>query len=126
VGVGDGDAILDVETADLIEVTRGSSGVGKELGNDGNLLGGIDGLARAVEVLDSHAVRVKVASVLVANTSSTVIAITALITRATVWPISSAGVGSIGGGDGVGFPDIQLVTAGTIFTATGVDISRVW
>ena len=47
------------------------------LSDDGDLLGGVDRLAAPEEVLVAHAVRVEVASVLVAETAVAVVTVTA-------------------------------------------------
>lgn len=58
-------AYLSIETLDVSESSRA---VGDELGDNGDLLGGIDGLSRAVEGGVAHTVGVEVTSVVVTNT----------------------------------------------------------
>lgn len=53
VGVGEDGAVLDVEALDVGKVAAGAD----ELGDDGHLLGGVQGLAGAVELTVTHAVR---------------------------------------------------------------------
>ncbi len=66
-GVGDDDAILDVESADLGPSSGSCIAIGNELGNDSELRAGIDGQALSVEVGRTHAVRVEIASISVAK-----------------------------------------------------------
>lgn len=75
-GVGDGLAVLDVEAVDLAQRTRGGAVVGNELGHHGEGLGGVEGHAGTVELGIAHAVRVEVASRLVAKTLGAGIPIT--------------------------------------------------
>jgi hypothetical protein len=60
-------AVLDVEAADLDKRAGRRASVGNELGDDGDLLGGVDSLARPKEGGIAHAVRVKIAPVLVTH-----------------------------------------------------------
>lgn len=64
VRLSDGLSVLDIEALDL----HGIAGA-DELSDDSELLGGIDGLALAVEVLNSHAVAVEVTAIRVADAS---------------------------------------------------------
>jgi hypothetical protein len=121
-GVLDDLAVLDVETADLLESTISGAVGGDELGHDGELGASINGLARAIERSVAHTVRVEVATVLVADTTIAVVAITALSTRAAVLAFDGATVGGIGGRDLVGLPDIHFVTARSVFTGTSVRV----
>jgi len=68
-GVLDDNVVLDIDTADFLEGSSISSISSQELGNDGDLLGSIDNLAGSVEGGVTHAVRVEIASILVADTS---------------------------------------------------------
>lgn len=122
--VGDDDTILDVEALDVGESTGGGSVIGDELGDDGELGLGVDGLAWAVEVEAALAVRVEVTSIRVASSSITVVAVssTASIASAHRLAGSVARVGSVGVRDGVGLPEIHLSTARTVVTDTGVRI----
>jgi hypothetical protein len=121
-GVGDNLAILDVETADLTKSTAGSTVGSDELSDDGDLLGGVDGQAGTEEGGITHAVGVEIASILVADTTIALIAITALGAGATVLTLDTAAVGCIGGSVLVGFPDIHLVTARAILALAGVGV----
>ncbi len=122
-GVLDDYTILDVDAADFLESTSVGSVGGQELGDDGHLLGGIDDETGSVERGVTHAVRVEVASILVANSTISVVTITACGSRAAVWAIDAAAVGSIGGRDRVGFPDIHLIAACSVLTLSGIWIS---
>jgi hypothetical protein len=128
VGVGDDDTVLDIETADFRESTAGGSSGGQELGDNGEWLGGIDtGESWAVEVLDTIAVRVEVASALVANTSRAV-SITAVVAASTaaVRTIDCARMGGIGGRDGVGLPEIHFIAACAVFALSAVGAVGIW
>ena len=118
--VGDDLAVLDVEALDLAQFAAGLD----ELRDDGDLLGGVDGEALAVEALVALAVRVEVASVGVAVAGVAVrgVGTAAGVALARVVGGVGAGVRSIGAGDAVGLPDIHLSTASTKVTNTGVDI----
>ena len=59
-------AVLDPEAADLNEVTVGLVVLGDKLGDNGDILGRVDGLVRSVEVA-LQPPRVNVATVLVAS-----------------------------------------------------------
>ena len=99
-GVRDHSAVLDVEALDGGEGTVVS---GDELGDDRELLGRVHSHARAVEVLDSLAVRVEVASVGVAVTGITSIRVgaAAVITTARVLANGGARVRGEGRRDAV-------------------------
>lgn len=126
-GLKDDLAVLDPGTTDLDEFTGCGHIVSDELGDDSDLLGGIDGLSWTVEVLFTLTEGVEVATVLVANTSISVVAITALDgVLASVKTVVLADVWGIGVGDGVGFPDIHLGTAGTSLSETSVGIGGGW
>jgi len=122
-GVLDDLAVLDVDTADFLESSSVGSVGGQELGDDGHLLGGIEDETGAIERGVTHAVRVEVASILVANTTISVVTVTALGSRAAVWAVDAAAVGSIGGGDRVGFPEIHLIAACAVLALSGIGIS---
>jgi hypothetical protein len=124
-GVLDDYTILDVDTADFLERTSIGSVSSDELGDDGDLLGGIDSLAGSVEVLLTLAVRVEVASILVADTTISVITVTAVVSEAAVWSILAARVRGVGGGDGVGLPDIHLIAACAVLALSGVGVAGV-
>lgn len=114
-------AVLDIEALDLTEI---ASRVLEELGDDGELLGGIDGLALTVEGGVTHAVRVEVATIGIASTAIAVVGVgtTARVALAHVLVDGGAGVGSESGRDLVGLPDIHLRAASTVVTDTSVGI----
>lgn len=111
-------AVLDVEALDLAELRAGAD----ELGDDCHLLGGVEGGAGAIEVLNTHAVAVEIATVLVADTSVAVVAITAGGASALLETCALAGMGSVGGGDGVSLPDIHLWAASTDLASSSVGV----
>lgn len=110
-------AALHVEALDLQVVARAN-----ELRDDGELLRRVDCLALAVEILDSHAVAVEVAAVLVADALVAVIAVTAVGARASNDTRALAGVGSVCGRDAVSLPDVHLSAAGASGAGTGVGV----
>lgn len=119
--VRDNDAVLHVEALDLGE----SAGrVLEELGHDGHLLGSIDRLANAVELLVAHAVRVEVATIGIAHTGIPVIAVgaTAVVALAAGLVDFLARMGSIGSGHVVGLPNIHLGAARAITTGAAVGV----
>jgi len=122
-GVLDDLAVLYVDATDLLEFAVGSAIRGDELGNDGKFLLCVDGHARSVERLVTHAVGVEVAAIWVADSAVAVVGGVALGVGASVLPRHGAWMGSVGGSDGVGFPDIHLVTAGAIFSISTVGIA---
>ena len=111
---------MNIETLDVHESTGGSSGVSDELSDNGEWLGGVDGLAWTIEVEIAHAVRVDVASVSIALRSISV-ANTAVEARALVKAVGAvARMRSICVGNGVGLLDIHLVAASAEATSTSV------
>lgn len=64
--VGISDAVLNIKALDLVDSAGSSSGISKELSNNGQWLGGIDCLAWSIESSVTLAVRVEVASVRIA------------------------------------------------------------
>jgi hypothetical protein len=119
VGVLEDGAALDVEALDLRELGAGAD----ELGDNGHLLGAVQSHARAVEVTDTHAVAVEIATVLVAKTTVAVVTVTAAYVVGALLETSAlAGMGSVGGGDGVGLPDVHLWAASTDLTLAGVRV----
>ena len=123
-GVGVGLAVLDVEAADLVESAGVSAVDSDELSDDGELGGSVDGLASSVERLVTHAVRVEITSVLVADTIVPLVAITALgIAGASCCAADGARVGSEGGGLRVGLPDVHLRAAAAHGTGTRVGVA---
>ena len=123
-GVGENDAVLDIEALDALERTGGGVISCDELSDDGDLLGGVHLLARAEEGGVAHAVRVEVASILVANAGIAVSSITAVESGAASESVTLAGVRSIGSSVAVGFPDVHLGTAGSVAASTAVYIVR--
>jgi hypothetical protein len=119
------DAVLDVEAADLGEGTSVGTVSGDELGHDGELGVGVDGLASSVEAGVAHAVGVVVTAVLVADTlvALALTGITTVDAVAAVWTLLGATVGSVGVGDLVGLPDIHFIAARAIATLTGVGVA---
>jgi len=127
VGVGDDNTVLDIEAADLLEGTGVGTVSSDELSDNSHLLGGIKGLAFTIELLVAHTEGVEVTTILVANGGVSAVSITALSgTVTSILSLFGARMGSIGGGDLVGFPDIHLRTASTISSATGVGVSIRW
>ena len=136
--VGDDNIILDVESSDFTESAGGCAVSSDELGDDGEGLGGVDGFASSVEVESTHTVGVEIASISITNrrVSGTNTAIGTAATsllgdRAGMTIIySQSGIHkrhcfdlrSVGGRDDVGFPDIHLVTARSVFSRTGIHI----
>lgn len=123
-GVGNNLAILDVEATDLDEVAGGGVVVGDELSNDRELLGGVDELVRAVVLPVALTVRVEVTTIGVAETSISVGSVALLASAALKASLVGglARVGSIGSGDGVGFPDVHLGTASAVVALAGVGV----
>ena len=115
-------AALDVDTADFAE--RAARGVvaGQELSDNGHLLGAVDGLSFAPEGLVTHAVRVEIASILVAHARVPLVGgvVTAGGTGAASRALSSARVRGIGGTHRVCLPDVHLIAACSVFAASGI------
>ena len=120
-GVLDDLAVLNVDAADLSEVT-GLGAVGsEELGNDGDGLGGVDGETGAEEGLVAHAEGVEVASVLVAESVVAVVgAVTAVVASAGSLLSDGADVRGEGLAHGVTLPDVHLRAARAGRTSAGV------
>jgi hypothetical protein len=89
---------LDVEAADFSERSSGRVVVSNELGDNSDGLVGVDGQTRAEEVLDTHAERVEIASILVAQTLGSLGTVTTVDTTALYLAGHRADVGSEGGG----------------------------
>lgn len=124
-GVGDDLAVLDVEALDLGQV---SGGVLEELGDDGDLLGRVNGHARAVEGGVALAIAVEVASIGVAGAGVAVSGkgATAVIPSAHGLARGCARVGSVSRADLVGLPDVHLGAARAVRAHTGVGIIAGW
>lgn len=121
-GVLDDDTVLDIKTADLGERAGGGAVGGDELGHNGELVVGVDNLVRPVEALVPETVGVEITAIFVAETAVSVVAITALGAGAACRPDGAARMGGIGGGDGIGLPEIHLGAAGSIAALAGVGI----
>ncbi len=93
------------------------------LSHDSDLLGSIDCLAAPEEVLVTHAVRVEVTTILVADAAIAVVSITALSARAAVETLIATDVGGVGSGFRVSFPDVHLRAACSISAIASVGIS---
>ena len=118
-GVGDHLAVLDVESLDLGEV---AAAVGEELGDDGELGGGVDGHARAVEGGVALAVAVEVASigVALASVAGSAVGAAAIVASAHSLADGSAGMRRQGGAHLVRLPDIHLRAAAAVVSETSV------
>jgi hypothetical protein len=123
--VGDGLAVLDVEATDFGEGARSGVVVGDELGDDGEFGGSVDRLASAVEGSVTHTEGVEVTTIGIANTIVTG-GDGAVFAGAASLAGDGAGVRGVGGGHGVGLPDIHLIAAGTEVTSTGVGVVGRW
>lgn len=116
-----GNTALDPESLDVNKGTAWGSGVGDELSDDGDWLVGVNGEAGAwtIELQVTLAVRVDVASISITlggvSISNTTAETSALINTHLVARVRSVCVGN-----GVGLPDIHLVTACTAETFSGV------
>lgn len=117
--VGYGLAALDIESLDL----HGIAGA-NELCDDREFLGRVDGLALAVEVLDTHAVAVEIAAIGIANTSITIsrVCSSAAISVASGLLDSRARVRCYRRADGIGLPDIHLGTARSVPTNASIRV----
>lgn len=94
------------------------------LSYNSDLLRGIDCLAPAKEVLVTHAVRVEVTSILVADTVVAVVTVTALSARAAVETLVTADMRGVRSSLGVGLPDIHLRATRSVSAVAGVGIGR--
>jgi len=119
-------AILNVDATDLGETSGGRAAVGDELGDDGELLRGVDSEALAVEGFVALAEGVEVATIGIADGSVAVIGTTARGASALVETGGGTRMGGVGRRDGVGLPDIHLVTAGTSTTGSSVRVVVGW
>lgn len=122
VGVLEDLSVLDINTADLCERTSRSVVVGDELGDNGELLGGIDCLSSTEEGLVTHAPGVEITTVLVANTIVPRIIVTTISSRTAGLTIDCARMGSISGSIGVGLPDIHFSTACSVLSGSSVGV----
>ena len=97
-----------------------------ELSDNGELAVRVDGHARPKEGAVTHTPGVEIASVLVANTTVTVVTITAVGAGATTLLGNRAGMGGIGSRVFVGLPDIHLGTASSVLALSSVGIVAGW
>jgi len=116
-------AALNVETLDLHGIACSD-----ELCDDGEFLGCVNGLAFAVEVLDSHAIAVEVAAIRIADTSIAIcrIGTTAGIASATRLLNRGARVWGNGRADRIRFPDVHFCAAGAEAANTCILIVIGW
>lgn len=103
-------AFLDEESHDLREVAGIGSIIGVELGDDGNGLGGVDGLAFAEEIFDSDSVWVQITSISITDAAIS-IRVSTFLAGAFVLTIDGTWMRSIGFRNRVGFPNVQLSAA---------------
>lgn len=120
--VGKDNAILDVEAFDALEHAAGGVVGSDELRDNGDLLVGVDLLARAEEGGVAHAVGVEVASVLVTDAFISVGSVTAVVALAAGESVATAGVWGVGRGVLVRLPDVHLGTAGSVAADTSICI----
>jgi hypothetical protein len=122
-GIRKDDAILDVEALNLAE----SSTRREELGNNGDLLVGVDleVATRAIVSLVALSPGVEVATIRVTVSGISVgrVCATAVVTVADVEGAVLARVGGISSRDGVGLPDVHLGAASTKFTDARVRVA---
>jgi len=81
---------------------------------------GIDGHSRSEKGLDAHTPRVEIATVFIANSTVSVITVTALRSVASVLSLDATNVWGVGGCHAVRFPDVHLHTTCTVHSSTGV------
>jgi len=118
--------VLHVDSVDGAESTSGRTVISDELSNNGEWLGCVYNLARAVEALVAKAERIEITTIFVANAVVSVVGIvTASVTCACSLASGRTDMGSESIGNGVGFPDIHLVTAGSRAAGTRVGTVRV-
>lgn len=110
---------LNVETLDLGESSGFGSVISDELGNNAELLGGVNGLSTSVESGVTHTVWVEITSIGITDTS----VCGTVITSARGLTLSCADVRSKSLGHRVGFPDIELGAARS--DVTGSRVGRV-
>jgi len=106
-------AVLDVEATDLGKGAARGSGIGDELGDNRELLGGVNGEALAVEGGVAHTVRVEITAVGIAD-AGIAVGGTASVAFAARLGTRRARMRSVGGGDAICLPDVHLVTARSI------------
>lgn len=121
-GVWNNRAILKVEAVDLLKVTSIRAVDGLELGDEGERLRGIDGLAGSVEFLVAHAEAIEITAVLVAHSGVAVVAVAAVHTVASDLAGPLADMRGVRRGVKVGLPDVHLGAAATVLAAAGVGV----
>lgn len=116
---------LNIEPANLGELTRGGVVRGEKLSYDGKRLTRIDGLMSAVVIVVSESVRCKVTTIHVAISMVTIGAIvTTACSRADSVGIILAVMGGERLRHGIGLPNIHFRTAGSLAPGAGVFIVR--
>ena len=114
--------ILNVEAVDLLKVASIRAVDGLELGDDGERLRGIDGLAGSIELLVAHAEAIEITAVLVAHAGVAVVAVAAVHTLASGLAGPLANMRGVRRGVEVGLPDVHLGAAATVLAAAGVGV----
>jgi hypothetical protein len=112
-------AVLDVDTVDLREGAGGGIVASDELSDDGQLLGGVDGLVWSVEGGVAHTVSVEIATIGI-TVSAIAVCDGAFFTGTDSLTLDGTWVRGESRGDGVGFPDIHFSAARTVHTGSGV------
>lgn len=127
-GVGDDNAILDVESLNLAQGSGIGASVGDELSHDGEDRVGVDCLAWAVEVLVTLTVGVEVTSIGISDTGISVRGVSSSTGVAGAHALCGwvGRVRSESARDRVGFPDIHLSTARAVASDTSVYVVRRW
>lgn len=113
-------AVLDVQAADLGEVTAVGAVGGDELGHDGKDLTRVNGLTRTVKGCVAHAVGVEVTAVSIAVALVSVAIARAAVSVRGASGVRAADVRSDGIRDAVCFPNVHFATAGTDPALAGV------
>lgn len=115
--------VLNVNTADLSEVSVGRVIRGEELGDDGHLLRGVNYEPGTEEGCIAHTVGVEIAAVGIAGAVVAVSGGVTLRTTAAVLTLDSTRMSGVGSGNAVSFPDIHFVAAGSVVACSTVGIS---
>lgn len=123
-GIGDHDAVLDVEAFDFADCSGCCAVVGEVLGDDCEDAIGVDFLAWAIEASIAHAVRVEITSIGIAGSAVAVGGCGASAGIACAHGLGDgvARVGSEGSGDGICLPDVHFCAAGTVVSVAGVGV----
>jgi hypothetical protein len=120
--VGIYDIVLLVVSPDFDQVSGVGAIGGDELGNHRHGLGGIDHLIRSIKRLISHAERVEIATIFIADSAVSVVSVATIVSVAPSLSGYAARVGSESGGDTVGFPNIKFGAAGAVPASSGVGV----